>query len=111
MRCVLVGLIALSLAGPVEVDAQIASRAGPVKSAGVPAQGLASRRWTLGHFGADGLHKCRAFHKVREHAAELQRAEGGRLTRRDRKNLEAELRRAKSMPPAYATPVRCGVPL
>ena len=82
-----------------------------------PAAGAASpntlrgRAWDMRHLGPNGLEKCRAFRRVRNQTDQLQRANGGVITPRERKRLEAKLAAAKRLPPRSLTPYQCGVAL
>lgn len=84
------------------------SIAGGINSAASPSHG---RAWALDHLGPAGLAKCRAFRRVRQETAGLQKAGEGTITRGERLRLEQRLARARAMPPASVTPVKCGVPL
>lgn len=102
MKAIFTGMIAASLG-----VASISFAQGRLFQSGTPP----NRARTLEHLGPNGLAKCRAFRRVRQQTAALQRAGGGSFSAQTRRRLEAELKAAKAMPPASTTPEVCGVPL
>lgn len=61
--------------------------------------------------GPLGMHKCRAYRKVRKHSDEMQAADHGQLSPGDTKRLMAELSHVRHSAPVKLTPADCGVPL
>lgn len=63
------------------------------------------------HMTAASAAKCKAYAQVVSDTRSLQASGGGAFDAGTRRRLEAELRRAKAMPPSALSPSRCGVPL
>ncbi len=72
---------------------------------------LKSPTWFYAHLGPRGVQKCRAFQKIANHVARLQKGDHGQLPKEWTSEIEYKLSQVRAMQPRSVTASECGVPL